>query len=501
MAVEKVEYEVSLKDLLTPNLQKADGAANQLEGSLKKVGGVVAGAFAVNGIAMFASKVVSTLSEFEKYDAVLTNTLGSGSESKKVLSDITEFAAKTPFQVAELTGSFVKLANMGFKPTNDEMTKLGDLASSTGKGFDQLSEAIIDAQTGEFERLKEFGIRASKQGDQVQFSFKGVKTTVDNSETSIQKYLLSLGELNGVSGAMAAISETTGGKLSNLEDNMSSLYLTIGENLKPVISSVISGISGFVDMLKNAVIWVSKNKEVIGLVVAVVGGAAIAYGAYTLAVSAAAIGTSIWTIATTLLSAAMSANTIGIVVVAIGALIAGVVYAYETFGKFRGVVWAAWAVIKEFASIVIDVYSGIGKAIAGVFTLNPSLIAEGSAQAINAVKDSATRIGKAAKEGYDAGMADFNKDQKAKAEDKGKKTAKAGAPAAPAAANDKVKKDTSPKGASGTKAVTINITIGKLIEQFKITTTNLHESTSKVQEMVANTLLQAVNDSSIQAGI
>jgi hypothetical protein len=498
MAVEKVQYELSLKDLLTPQLKQADGAANQLEGSIKKVGGVIAGAFAVSGLTMFASKIVSTLSEFEKYDAVLTNTLGSGSESKKVLSDITEFAAKTPFQVAELTGSFVKLANMGFKPTNDEMTKLGDLASSTGKGFDQLSEAVIDAQTGEFERLKEFGIRASKQGDQVQFSFKGVTKTVQNTETSIQKYLLSLGELNGVSGAMAAISETTGGKLSNLEDNATSLYLTIGESLKPVISDIISGLSGFIDVLKSAVLWMVANKDTIGLVAVVVGGAAIAYGVYTLATNAAAIGTTIWTATQWLLNAALTANPIGIVVVAIGALIAGVIYAYQSFGKFRGVIWAVWAVIKEFASIVIDVYGGIGKTIMGVLTFNPKLISEGANQAINAVKDSATRIGKAAKEGYDAGMADFDKDQKAKAEDGGKKIVKkAATPATPA----EKKKDTSPKGATGTKAVTINITIGKLIEQFKITTTNLHESTSKVQEMVANTLLQAVNDSSIQAGI
>jgi hypothetical protein len=479
-------------------LQKADGAANQLEGSLKKVGNVVAGAFAVSGIAMFASKVVSTLSEFEKYDAVLTNTLGSGSESKKVLSDITEFAGKTPFQVNELTGSFVKLANMGFKPTSAEMTKLGDLASSTGKGFDQLSEAIIDAQTGEFERLKEFGIRASKQGDQVQFSFKGVKTTVDNTETSIQKYLLSLGEINGVSGAMAAISETTGGKLSNLEDNMTSLYLTIGESLKPVISDIISGLSGLIDVLKSAVIWMVANKDTIGLVAAVIGGAAIAYGVYTLAISAGTIAETLFTAAQWALNVALTANPIGIVVVAIGAFIAGIVYAWKNCVGFRAVVTGLWGVIKEFGSIVGDVFSGIWDMIKGVFNLDSDQISKGWDKAANAMSDAGKRMGKAYKEGYDGVMTDFNKEQAEKKEaETNKKVAKAATPATPA----EKKKDTSPKGASGTKAVTINITIGKLIEQFKITTTNLHESTSKVQEMVANTLLQAVNDSSIQAGI
>lgn len=36
--------------------------------------------------------------------------------------------------------------------------------------------------TGEFERLKEFGIKASKENDKVKFSFKGVTSEVKFSE-------------------------------------------------------------------------------------------------------------------------------------------------------------------------------------------------------------------------------------------------------------------------------------------------------------------------------
>lgn len=102
-----------------------------------------------------------------------------------------------------LTGVFVKLANAGFRPTGQQMTKLGDLASSTGKQMDQLAEAIIDAQTGEFERLKEFGIRAKDAGDSVIFTYKGVQTTVEKTSGSIRDYIVSLGDAEGVSGSMA----------------------------------------------------------------------------------------------------------------------------------------------------------------------------------------------------------------------------------------------------------------------------------------------------------
>jgi hypothetical protein len=109
------------------------------------------------------------------------------------------------------------------------MRLLGDLASSTGKSFDQLAEAILDAQTGEFERLKEFGVRAAVAGDQVTFTFKGIKTQVDNTAESIQKYVLSLGAAEGVSGAMNKISNTLGGKISNVADSFNQFQITLGK--------------------------------------------------------------------------------------------------------------------------------------------------------------------------------------------------------------------------------------------------------------------------------
>ena len=123
------------------------------------------------------------------------------------------------------------------------MRKLGDLASSTGKQFDQLAEAVIDAQVGEFEKVKEFGIRASKQGDQVTFTFKGVEKQVDFTAQSIQDYVLSLGDIEGVSGAMASISETLGGQISNLGDSFDSLKFALGQELKPVLEDTISSMS------------------------------------------------------------------------------------------------------------------------------------------------------------------------------------------------------------------------------------------------------------------
>jgi len=230
LGLKKNKFDAGMKD--------AGQAPSKLGSAFAGLGGQIAAAFSVGAIIGFSRAVINVTAEFQKFQAVLTNTLGSSDLAAQYLRQITEFAAKTPFSVQQLTDAFVKLANQGFIPSQDEMTKLGDLASSTGKSFDQLAEAILDATTGEFERLKEFGIKASASGDKVAFSFKGITTEVDNTSSSIRKYILGLGEAEGVTGAMAAISETLGGKISNLGDSWDQFMLSIGNSEGPLTSFI-----------------------------------------------------------------------------------------------------------------------------------------------------------------------------------------------------------------------------------------------------------------------
>jgi hypothetical protein len=220
-------------------LKKGEKAAGGFSKVVGKLGPMIGAAFAADALIGFGKRVISTTAEFQKMQAVLTNTLGSNSSAKIAMDQISDFASQTPFAVNELTEAFVKLANRGFVPTTDELRSLGDLASSTGKSFDQLTEAALDAMTGEFERLKEFGIRASAEGDRVQFTFKGVTTEVQKTDEAIKDYILSLGNAEGVSGAMAGISETVGGKISNLDDNFTQLYKAIGDSSSGLISGIL----------------------------------------------------------------------------------------------------------------------------------------------------------------------------------------------------------------------------------------------------------------------
>lgn len=217
--------------------------------SLDRIGGLLSSAFAVIGFSSFVSSTVEARSEYERFEAVLTNTFQSAEVGEGALNMLTDFASKTPYQLNELTDSFVKLVNRGFAPTQEELTKLGDLASSQGKSFGQLSEAILDAETNEFERLKEFGIKAEKAGNKINFTFKGMTKSVDANASSIRKAMLEYGEMEGVAGSMDAISKTIGGRISNFKDLWWGFLVAVGGESGGVFNSIIDGASSVIAFL------------------------------------------------------------------------------------------------------------------------------------------------------------------------------------------------------------------------------------------------------------
>ncbi len=246
---------------LTTSTDDLNKKSTTLNNTYKTIGASIVAAFSVSAILGFGKQIINITGEFEKLRAVLTNTLGSQSLADSALEKIKNLAATTNFGVLELTNAYVKLANSGFEPTVKQLTALADLTNSTGKTFDQLAEAILDANTDQFIRLKEFGIKASREGDKISFLFKGVRTEVDRNSASITKYLVGLGNIPGVMGATAAIAQTVTGKISNLGDAYDFLLNTIGSQQSGFFKTAIQGLTDFASFLSSTLRSVDQFNE------------------------------------------------------------------------------------------------------------------------------------------------------------------------------------------------------------------------------------------------
>ena len=209
----------------------------------------------IGGIAMLkqvASNVVSTAGMFQKYESVLTNALdGSSDKAKAYLSDINSFAAKTNFQLDELTDDFIKFVNRGVTPSMDAMKRMGDFTNTVAKPFDQLTEAILDINNPE--RWKEFGVRVQTEGNKVKLSFRDMTVECDRTVESVMKAVEQFGSMKGVEGSTEAIAKTIEGQMSNLEDTITTALAEIGLANQDLISGSISAVDTIV-----------KNYDIIG---------------------------------------------------------------------------------------------------------------------------------------------------------------------------------------------------------------------------------------------
>jgi hypothetical protein len=247
--------QAALRQEINSTGEEAKTFWQKLRGSALGVaaGNVISDIFSggVGALKDLAKAVIQTYVEFEKFDIILTNTLGSKGASRRALNDLQKFAAETPFSLAELTESYVKLVNRGMTPTMDMLRSMGDLASSQGKSFDQLTEAVLDAVTGEFERLKEFGITASKNGDMVALSFKGITKDVKNTQEAINEAIMEFGKMDGVAGGMEKMSQSVGGQISNMGDNWDRVLVAMGNRTGGFIYDTTAAINVFLDYLAN----------------------------------------------------------------------------------------------------------------------------------------------------------------------------------------------------------------------------------------------------------
>jgi len=139
------------------------------------------------------------------------------------------------------------------------------------------------------------------------------------------------------------IQGTLAQKVSELKAGFESLMIELGTKLIPMVTSVVD--------------WMTKHKTIVmGLVVAV-GLLVAGLTTYTVVMKTVALVTAAWEGAQWLLNAALDANPIGAVILAVAALTAGVIYAWNHFSGFRDFIKDMWADLK----VVFDAFLGFVK--------------------------------------------------------------------------------------------------------------------------------------------
>lgn len=243
---------------------RATGATPAVGGLINNLSGLGPMAAIAGGVALAVGAIgtaaIKAAAQTQAWNAQIETITKNNEKAKDTYAALVNFGNSTPFDTGQSVEAFVKLRQMGLAATEERLRSFGNTASASGKSLNQMIEAVADAGTGEFERLKEFGIKTKTEGQKVTFTMAGVKTTVENNSVAITKYLENIGNTK-FGGAMAKQMDTLNGAFSNVEDSTRSMFSAIGEGklgsaVKDIAKSIADGISlitPFMGSIGNAV--------------------------------------------------------------------------------------------------------------------------------------------------------------------------------------------------------------------------------------------------------
>lgn len=228
-----------------------------LGGLASQLAGVAGAIFSVQTAFAAMSSAFTNLRSFQKLSGMMKVATGSVQAAEDRMGSLRRLATTLPLSLEELTSGFIRLKNLGLEPSDRALKSYTNTALAMGKSLTDFIEAVADASVMEFERLKEFGIKAKNQGETIDFIFRGTTTSVENNAKKIEEFLMGLGETE-FAGSVAAQMETIDGKLSMLGDAWFNFTTSISKGTLATVAG--ESIDAVTEALNSAVLQAQLNE-------------------------------------------------------------------------------------------------------------------------------------------------------------------------------------------------------------------------------------------------
>lgn len=255
--------------------QGIDDVMNKLEG-LAKVAGV---SFGAAGMAALAKKVADVLGEFQQLEIAFGTMLGSTDKANKLMIQLANTAAKTPFDLQGIAQGAKQLIAYGVaaEEINSTIVSLGDVAAGLSLPLNDLvylyGTTMVQGKmfTNDLKQLQGRGVPIlDALADQLDIAKNEVSEYVSAGRVSADVFkaaMLSMSQEGGkFAGLMAAQSASITGQISNIQDGIAMMFNEIGQQSEGAINGILSGVSALVE-----------NYEVVGKSIVALAGT---YGMY-----------------------------------------------------------------------------------------------------------------------------------------------------------------------------------------------------------------------------
>lgn len=356
--------------------------ADEMASTALKMGGVLSGILAGGAIKTGFTEAF----DMEGYIVQLETATKDTEKAGQLMSDAVKFANKTPFETGEVVQATAKMEMYGLS-SKRWLSDVADMAGSTNKSIDQATEAMADVAVGEFERIKEFGIKKDmiltesnkKYGEGVVINAKGQVVDQEKLMDVVQSMMQQkfkggaeklAGTTKGLWSTITGITKSSLAKIIGMQDDGTIKAASILDRVKSKVKEVgdkfqemqdngtIAGIADkatavfdtVYSVISKVITFISDNKETIGFILSLGAGFIIA----TKALKAFSTILSVLKVVWGLFSGAMALTPVGWVVVGIVALAGAFYLLWTKSDKFRALMGQLWEKIKEVGANLMN---------------------------------------------------------------------------------------------------------------------------------------------------
>ena len=274
----------------------------------------------------------------EHLSGVLKRTTGATDAAVKSMEDwISKTSRATGVSDDELRPAMETLvtATGDAQLAQKDLKRALDISAASGKSVADVSKAMALAHTGQTAKLEKL--------------VPGLSATAKASD-DMNVIMAELAKTTG--GAMAESADTAAGQMKIMKNQTAELQESLGMALLPVVEALVPMMVALADVA-------AENTTAIKILIGVVAGIAAAILAVNAALKVVTAAQYLWTAATKaaqaaqwLWNAALSANPIGLIIIALAALAAGMVIAYQRSETFRNIVDNAMDRVKDAVNAV-----------------------------------------------------------------------------------------------------------------------------------------------------
>ena len=206
----------------------------------------------VKGFKFLTKGAYEAVAGFEKASVALSAFTGSMESAKTKFWELNALEDKTCQSTDKLANAFVILGKYGLDNSSKALTSYSQIAVAMNKTVEEVANAIGNASQGQFKSLKELGIQAKQEGDQIILTYQGVTTAIGANTGELEKYIQKLSDDN-FSGILEEKTKTVEGAMNRMKNAWGTLQTVLFNADTPFGKFFVNGLNEITDFINKAI--------------------------------------------------------------------------------------------------------------------------------------------------------------------------------------------------------------------------------------------------------